>query len=192
MEKKTGDVEESPVNYLSESSDDREWGSGSFEACYDKSIWDNDEKKNTLGEWSDSDDNWVMDVEEKKNKLGEWSDSDDNWIWDVEENAQTGRGRKRKNDEVNEGASTSTAGDEVNEGSTSAELPENNFYTIEQVKQTRSKNFRMAAMDYKIRFNNDESELDLIQGYERTQEIFEHLLNDITTGMKEEDQTRFV
>ena len=50
----------------------------------------------------------------------------------------------------------------------------------------------MAAMDYKIRFNNDESELDLIQGYERTQEIFKHLLNDITTGMKEEDQTRFV
>ena len=152
-----------------------------------------EEKKNTLGEWSDSDDNWIQDVEEKKNTLGEWSDSDDNWIWDVEENVQVGRGRKRKSDEVNEGASTSSASNEVNEGtSTSSTLPEDNFYVVENVKQTRSKKFRMSAMDYSIRFNNTENKLDLIQGYERTQEIFEHLLNDITGGMNEKDQVRFV
>ena len=50
----------------------------------------------------------------------------------------------------------------------------------------------MSAMDYSIRFNNTENKLDLIQGYERTQEIFEHLLNDITGGMNEKDQVRFV
>ena len=145
---------------------------------------DVEEEKNTLGEWSDSDVDWVMNAEEeKKNTLGEWSDSDDDdWIWDVEENDQTGRGRKRKNNEVNEEDNTSSEDDSS----------ENNFYTIEQVKQTKSKKFRMTAMDYEIRFNNNERELDLIQGYERTQEIFEHLLNDITTGMKNEDQVRFV
>ena len=184
---------ESPLYYMGESSEDREWGLGSFEAYYDKSIWDNEGKKNTLGVWSDSDDNWIQDVEEKKNALGEWSDFDDNWIWDVEENVQVGRGRKRKSDEVNEGASTSSASNEVNEGaSTSSTLPEDNFYVVENVKQTRSKKFRMSAMDYSIRFNNTENKLDLIQGYERTQEIFEHLLNDITAGMNEKDQVRFV
>ena len=88
---------------------------------------DAEEKKNTLGEWSDSDDDWVMNV--KENTLGEWSDSDDDWIWDAEE--QTGRGRKRKNDEVNETSSE-------DEGSISSE---SNFYTIEQVRQQGLKNF---------------------------------------------------
>ena len=50
----------------------------------------------------------------------------------------------------------------------------------------------MTAMDYSIRFNNTEDDLDLIEGYEHTQEIFEHLLNDITSGMNEKDQVRFV
>ena len=152
-----------------------------------------EEMYNTLGEWSDSDDNWIWDVEEKKNSLGEWSDSDDEWIYDVKETVQVGRGKKRKNDEINEGASTSSANDEVNEGvSTSSPLPENNFYVVENVNQVNSKKFRMSAMDYLIQFNNTESELDLIEGYERTQEIFEHLLNNITGGMNEKDQVRFV
>ena len=137
-----------------------------------------EEKENTLGEWSDGGDGWVWDVNE--NTLGEWSDSDDNWVWDIEENVQTGRGRKRKSVEVDEGASTSTT------------LPEENFYVIENVKQVKSKKFRMTAMDYTIRFNNTVSDLDLIEGYERIQEIFERLLNDITTGMNEKDQVRFV
>ena len=182
MEREMRDAEEEWG--LGESSDDGEWGWRSDD-YYDDSIWD---------------------AEEKKNTLGEWSDSDDNWIWDVEENVQSGCGRKRKSDEVNEGASTSTASNEVNEGaststasnevnegaSTSTALPEDNFYVIENVKQAKSKKFRMSAMDYSIRFNNTENDLDLIQGYERTQEIFERLLNDITTGMSEKDQVRFV
>ena len=144
-------------------------------------IMDNDEGfhravENTLGEWSDGDDDWIMDVDE--NTLGEWSDSsDDECIRNIEENVQTGRGRS---DEVNEGSSTSTV------------LPEENFYVIENVKQIKSKKFRMTATDYTIRFNNTVSDLDLIESYERIQEIFERLLNDITTGMNEKDQVRFV
>ena len=81
---------------------------------------------------------------------------------------------------MNDGASTSTA------------LPGENFYVIENVKQIKSKKFRMTAMDYSIRFNNTVSDLDLIESYDRTQEIFEHLLNDVTPGMNEKDQVRFV
>ena len=47
-------------------------------------------------------------------------------------------------------------------------------------------------MDYSIRFNNVVSELDLIESYQRTQAIFEHILNDVTTGMNDQDQVRFV
>ena len=71
-------------------------------------------------------------------------------------------------------------------------LPEEDFYEIENVKQIKSKKFRMSATDYSIRFNNVVSDLDLIESYQRTQAIFEHLLNDVTTGMNDQDQVRFV
>ena len=50
----------------------------------------------------------------------------------------------------------------------------------------------MTATDHTIRFNNVLSELDLIESYERTQVIFEHLLNDVTQDMNGKDQVRFV
>ena len=50
----------------------------------------------------------------------------------------------------------------------------------------------MSATNYSIRFNNTVSDLNLVESYERTQKIFEHLLNDVTTGMNEKDQVRFV
>ena len=151
-------------------------------------IMEGNQKENTLGEWSDGDDDWIMEIAEpfniiegnqKENTLGEWSDSDyDEIIRNVEENVQTGRGRKRKSDETDEGSSAS--------------LPEENFYVIESVKEVKSKKFRMTGTDYTIRFNNTASQLDLIESYERTQEIFERLLNDVTAGMNEKDQVRFV
>ena len=137
------------------------------------------QKENTLGEWSNDDDGWIWDVDE--NTLGEWSDSDgDEIISNVEENVQTGRGRKRKSDETDEGASAS------------AMLPEENLYVIENVKKVKSKKFRMSAVNHTVRFNNTVSDLDLLENYERTQEIFEHLLSDVTAGMNEKDQVRFV
>ena len=138
-------------------------------------IMERNQKENTLGEWSDGDDDWIMKIDE--NTLGEWSDSDDDEIIrNVEENVQAGRGRKRKSDETDHSAS----------------LPEENFYVIESVKEVKSKKFRMTGTDYTVRFNNTLSELDLVESYERTQEIFEHLLNYVTAGMNEKDQVRFV
>ena len=50
----------------------------------------------------------------------------------------------------------------------------------------------MSATDHSIRFKNTVSELDLIESYQRTQAIFQHLLNDVTGDMDEKDQVRFV
>ena len=125
--------------------------------------------ENTLGEWSDSDDDWIWDVNEST--LWEWSDPEaDDIIRNI--NVQTGRGEKRKSDEPL--------------------LPEKDFYEKESVTKHKSKKFRMTATDHTIRFNNVLSELDLIESYERTQTIFEHLLNDVTQDMNEKDQVRFV
>ena len=103
----------------------------------------------------------------------------DDWEWsdpeadDAIRNIQTGDGKKRKRE------------DEVEE-------PEQDFYVKESVKKHKSKKFRMTATDHTVRFNNFVSNLDLLESYQRTQEIFEHLLNDVTEGMNENDQVRFV
>ena len=141
--------------------------------------------ENTLGEWSDGNDDWIWDVDESD--LWEWSDPEaDDIIRNVQEgeewndpeaddiirNVQTGRGEKRKSD-----------GD--------AE-PEQDFYEIETTRKYNSKKFQMTATDHTIRFTNVVSDLDLIESYERTQKIFDQLLNDVTEGMNERDQVRFV
>ena len=122
---------------------------------------------NTLGEWSDSDDDWIWDVDEST--LWEWSDPEAD---DIIRNVQAGRGEKRKSNELL--------------------LPEKDFYEKESVTKHMSKKFRMTATDHTIRFNNVLNKLDLIESYERTQAIFEHLLNDVTRDMNEKDQVRFV
>ena len=122
---------------------------------------------NTLGEWSDGDDDWIWDVDESD--PWEWSDPEAD---DIIRNIQTGHGEKRKSDEPL--------------------LPEKDFYEKESVTKHKSKKFRMTATDHTIRFNNVLSELDLIESYERTQAIFEHLLNDVTRDMNGKDQVRFV
>ena len=144
---------------------------------------------NTLGEWSDGNDEWIWDIDEStlwewsdpeaddiirnlnvdESTLREWSDPESD---DIIRNIQTGRGEKRKSDEPL--------------------LPEKDFYELESVTKHKSKKFRMTATDHTIRFNNVLSELDLIESYERTFAIFEHLLNDVTQGMNEKDQVRFV
>ena len=156
-------------------------------------------ENNTLGEFSDGEDTWVWDINEN-NTLEEWSDGEDTWVWDINENntleersddedvwvrdldsslwsepsdiLQTGRGEKRKSDEQL--------------------LPEKEFYQKESVTKHHSKKFGMTATDHTIRFNSVLNELDLIESYERTQAIFEHILKDVTRDMNEKDQVRFV
>ena len=190
-----------------------EWSDGE-----DDWIFDIDES-NMLGEWSDGEDDRIRDVD---SDLWEWSDSeaddiirnmnvddsewndpeaddmirnmnvddsewndpeaddmirnmnvdDSEWNDPGVDDIQTGRGEKRKSDEPL--------------------LPEKDFYEMESVTKHHSKKFGMTATDHIIRFNNALTELDLIESYERTQAIFEHLLNDVTRGMNEKDQVRFV
>ena len=155
----------------------------------------------TLGEWSDGDDEWVFDVDE--NSLWDWSDSEaDEIIRNIQESDQTARGEKRKSnewsdsgdDEIIRGIQES---DQVGRGgkkrkSNDSLIPEEEFYEKESVTKTKSKKFRMSATDHRIRFNNVVSQLDLIESYQRTQAIFEHLLNNVTEGMNDQDQVRFV
>ena len=151
----------------------------------------------SLGEWSDGEDEWVFDVDE--NNLWEWNDSEaDEIIRNIQESDQTARGENDEwndsgDDEIIRGIQES---DQVGRGekrkSDEPLLPEKDFYEKESVKKHMSKKFRMTAADHTIRFKNTLSELDLIESYERTQAIFEHLLNDVTEGMDEKDQVRFV
>ncbi len=130
-------------------------------------------------EWGDSNDSWIWDV-------NEWEDSSDSWIWDVDE-SQYGGGKKRKTvDDDDDDDDDDVSTEEENDASTSS-----SFYTINEVRQVKSKKFRTTAVDYSVQFG-DLKDLDLIREYERTQQIFEQLLNDVTQGMSETDLVRFV
>ena len=100
----------------------------------------------------------------------EFSDSEAD---DIIRNVQIGVGEKRKNNEEPE--------------------PEQDFYLKESVRKHMSKKFSMTATDHTIRFiNNTVNNFDLIESHERTYQIFEHLLSDVTEGMDEKDKVRFV
>ena len=161
----------------------------------------------TLGEWSDGDDDWVFEVqipieyqaldthdeiirnipEEMFRNIPEASDSDS----EVEQSrrsravsetseeeesvpeTQTGRGEKRKNDS-----------DDVPTGE--------KYYEIVGKKSRRSKKFKAASIDTEIRFTNVVKDMDIIESRDRTYKIFEQLLSDVTEGMNDRDQVRFV
>ena len=133
-------------------------------------------ENNTLNEWSDGEDDWLFEMicEEPNVNDSEWYDSEgDDIIRNMNvDDIQTGRGEKRKSDDPL--------------------VPEKDFYEIESVKNHYSKKFGMTATDHTIRFNTVLGELDLIESYERTQAIFQHILDDVTHGMNEKDHVRFV
>ena len=171
---------------------------------------------NTLGEWSDGDDDWVFEIDESlwnnsskdagnealnqttTNTLGEFSDGEDDFVFETDENAransedddgddlirsidedqilnQTGHGEKRK----------------VDEQLLPVESGED-YYSIETKKKQYSKKFGMTATDHIVRFNNVLHDVDLLESQERTHTIFQHLIEDVTTGMNPNDQVRFI
>ncbi len=65
------------------------------------------------------------------------------------------------------------------------------FYTINEVRQVKTKKFRTTATDYSVSFKGLE-DLDVVQQSLNVRIIFDQLLNDITGGMNENDQIRFV
>ena len=128
-------------------------------------------------EWEDTNDSWIWDVDESQ-----YDERDaDSWIWDVYESEYDGRDADSWIWDVNESQYGGGDGDESNES----------FYTISEVRQVKSKKFRTTAVDYSVSFN-DLKDLDLIREYERTQRIFQQLLNDVTLGMGEGDLVCFV
>ena len=187
------------TNTLGEFSD----GEDDFVFEIDESLWNNNEAlnqtgRNTLGEFSDGEDDFVFEIDENvwnPNTLGEFSDGEDGFVFEIGENVwnnnseddddvirsidedqvlnQTGRGEKRKSDGQDE-------------------EPGQDYYHMESVRKHYSKKFRMTATDHTIRFNNVLHDVDLLQSHERTQAIFHHLIEDVTSDMNPNDQVRFV
>ena len=162
--------------------DDSEWDdSEADDMIVDDSEWSNDEPDDMNvddSQWSkpEPDDMFVDDSEWSNDEPDDMNVDDSEranpGVDDVIRDIQTGRGEKRKSDEPL--------------------LPEKDFYEIESVKKHHSKKFGMTATDHIIRFNTILSEIDLIESYERTQAIFQHILDDVTRDMNEKDQVRFV
>ena len=101
----------------------------------------------------------------------------DDSFWEVissdseDEQKQTGRGKKRKSD-----------GQELQQ----------DYYQIKPVRDHHSQKFNMTAKNYSVRFNNQLDNVNLLESQNRTYDIFDHLLKDVTEGMKSTDQVRFV
>ena len=186
------------TNTLGEFSD----GEDDFVFEIDENVWNT----NTLGEFSDGEDDFVFEIDENVwnnnseddddlirsidedqvlNQAGRFemdenvwnsSEEDDDLIRSIDEDqvlSQTGRGEKRKSDGQDE-------------------EPGQDYYHMESVRNHYSKKFRMTATDHTIRFNNVLHDVDLLQSHERTQSIFHHLIEDVTSDMNPNDQVRFV
>ena len=103
----------------------------------------------------------------------------DDSFWEVissdseDEPEQTGRGKKRKSDDQDE-------------------EPQQDYYQIKPVRKHHSQKFNMMAKNYSVRFNNALHDVNLLESQNRTYDIFDHLLKDVTEGMNSTDQVRFV
>ena len=89
------------------------------------------------------------------------------------EHEQTGQGKKRKaeNQDVEQ---------------------EQEYYHIQPVKEYYSTKFNMTGKNYRVQFNNALDNVDLLQSQNRTYDIFDRLIKDVTQGMNSTDQVRFV
>ena len=195
------------TNTLGEFSD----GEDDFVFEIDESLWNNSNEalnqtgRNTLGEFSDGEDDFVFEIDENVwnnseeddelirsidgdqvlNQAGPFgvdenvwnnSEEDDELIRSVDEDQvlnQTGCGEKRK-------------------GDGQGEEPGQYYYEMESVRKHHSKKFRMTATDHTVRFNNVLHDVDLLESHERTQAIFHHLIEDVTSDMNPNDQVRFI
>ncbi len=140
--------------------------------------------------------------------------STDSWIWEVDE-SQYGGGNGSANTENGDDNAATESGTEMlsetqdsdgvegasePDGAEEASEPEysdgsvtegERFYTINEVRQVKTKRFRTTATDYVISFKGLE-DLDVVRQSLNVRILFEQLLDDITGGMEESDQIRFV
>ena len=90
----------------------------------------------------------------------------------TEEDEQTGQGKKRKAE--------------------NQDVEQEEYYRIKPVKDYHSQKFNMTAKNYRVQFNNTLDNVNLLESQNRTYDIFDHLLRDVTQGMHSTDQVRFV
>ena len=161
---------------------------------------------NTLGEFSDGEDDWVFESDE--NVWNNSEDDDDDLIRSIDENEVLNQTRPFESDEnvwnnseddddlirsIDEDEVLNQAGrGEKRKSDRHDEEPGQDYYHMESVRKHHSKKFRMTATDHTIRFNNVLHDVDLLQSHERTQSIFHHLIEDVTSDMNPNDQVRFV
>ena len=90
-----------------------------------------------------------------------------------EDAEQTGRGVKRKaqNQHVEQ---------------------EQDYYQIKPPIRHHSQKFNMTAKNYSVHFNNALGNVDLLESRNRTYDIFDRLIEDVTKGINPNDQVRFV
>ena len=89
-----------------------------------------------------------------------------------DEHEQTGQGKKRKAE--------------------TQDMEQEEYYTIQTVKELYSKKFKAMGKNYRVQFNNTLDNVDLLQSQTRTYDIFDRLIQDVTEGMNPTDQVRFV
>ena len=141
-------------------------------------------RKATTSMSSEGEDDWVWEVDESvflPPTIEGWdNDGDDELIRNIDEEAvlrgldeQIGRGKKRKaeNQDVEQ---------------------EQDYYRIKPVRDYHSQKFNMTAKNYSVHFNNVLGDVDLLKSQNRTYDIFDHLIRDVTEGMNSTDQVRFV
>ena len=100
-------------------------------------------------------------------------DVDDEGSTTEDEHEQTGQGKKRK-------------------AETQDVEQEQEYYRIQPVKEQHSQKFNTTGKNYRVQFNNTLENVDLLQSQNRTYDIFDRLIKDVTQGMNPTDQVRFV
>ena len=114
------------------------------------------------------DDDPIPDVSDE----GSTTEDEGSTTEDEQEHEQTGQGKKRKAE--------------------NQDVEQEDYYRIQPGKGYHSKKFNMTAKNYSVQFNNTLDNVDLLQSQERTYDIFDRLIKDVTEGMNSTDQVRFV
>ena len=117
--------------------------------------------------------NQNVDLSEDDDPIPNVSDEGSTTEGEDQEHEQTGRGVKRKAENQN-----------VEQ--------EQDYYQIKPVREHHSQKFNMTAKNYGVHFNNLLDNVNLLESQNRTYDIFDHLIKDVTEGMNPNDQVRFV
>ena len=122
---------------------------------------------------SEDDEQEISSDSEDDEPIPNINDEGSNSEEDKLDHEQTGRGEKRKAENQNE-------------------EQEQDYYQIKPIREHHSQKFNMMSKNYGVRFNNNLNDVDLLESRKRTYGIFDHLIKDVTKGMNQNDQVRFV